>query len=82
MEIDINYALVHYTTNVNIYEFHWKGYGMAIWYDTRLEERKDARKRLKDMVWEDIFFDNPQLVGTDVKFIESGEMPIIQERDR
>ena len=82
MEIDINYALVHYTTNVNIYEFHWKGYGMAIWYDTRLETRAEARKRLKDMVWEDILSDNPHLAGTEIKFIESGELPVIYENQR
>jgi hypothetical protein len=77
MEIDIHFALIHYTTNVNIFEFHWKGYGMAFWYDTRLETRQEARKRLKDMVWADIFEDNPSLVGTQVKYAESGELPII-----
>lgn len=82
MEININYALVYYTTNINVYEFHWKSYGMAIWYDARLESYHEAKERVKNIVWEEIFADNPNLAGTDFKYIESGEMPIIQENER
>jgi hypothetical protein len=77
MDIDINYALAYYTTNVNIYEFHWKSYGHAVWYDTRIESYGDAMNRIKDIVWAEIFLQNPHIVGTEIKFIESGEMPII-----
>lgn len=82
MELDINYALVYYTTNINVFEYHWKSYGMAIWYDTRIESYHQAKERIKGIVWEEIYEDFPHLKGTDVKFIESGEMPVIQERDR
>lgn len=82
MEININYALVYYTTNVNIYEYHWKGYGMAVWYDTRLEDYHKAKERVKGIVWEEILSDNPHLAGTDFKYIESGELPIIYEKER
>ncbi len=82
MEIDINYALVYYTTNINIYEYHWKSYGLAIWYDTRLENYHQAKERVKDIVWKEILEDNPQLAGTDFKFIESGELPVIDYNNR
>lgn len=82
MEIDINYALVYYTTNVNIYEFHWKSYGHALWYDTRKESYHEASLRVKDIVWEEILAQNRHLVGTEIKFIESGELPILYEKDR
>ncbi len=82
MEIDINFALVYYTTNVNIFEYHWKGYGMAIWYDTRLENYHQAKERVKDIVWKEILEDNPQLAGTYFKFIESSELPVIDYNNR
>lgn len=81
MEIDINYSLVYYTTNVNIYEYHWKGYGLAVWYDTRLENYHQAKERIKNIVWEEIYSDHPHLKGVEVKYIESGEMPIIDIND-
>lgn len=77
MEIDINFSLINYHTNVNVAGFHWKAYGQAMWYDTRMETRQEARKRLKDMVWEDILEDNPYLTGTEIKFCESGDIPVI-----
>ena len=82
MNIDINYGLAYYTTNVNIYEFHWQSYGHAVWYDTTIETYNEAMVRVKNIVWEEILKQNPHLGGTEIKFIESGEMPIIQERDR
>lgn len=82
MEIDINFALVYYTTNVNIFEYHWKGYGMAIWFDTRIEDYHQAKERVKNIVWEEIYSDNPNLAGTDFKYIESGELPIIDYNNR
>lgn len=82
MEIDINFSLVYYTTNVNILDYHWKSYGLAVWYDTKLESYHEARKRVTDIVWKEILDDNPHLAGTDFKYIESGELPILQEKER
>ena len=85
MNIDTNFAFLYYTTNVNIMDFHWKAYGFGDWFNKETETRQQARKRIKDAVWEDIFEDNPHLQGTTIKFIESssfGDVPIIQERDR
>lgn len=77
MELDINYALVYYTTNVNIFSYHWKSYGLALWCDLRLENYHKASQRIKDLVWDEILLDNPQLVGTEIKYSESGELPVI-----
>lgn len=85
MNLDTNFGFLYYTTNVNIMDFHWKAYGYGDWFDKRTETRKEARKRIKEAVWEDIYDDNPHLQGTSIKFIESfssGEVPIIQEKDR
>lgn len=85
MNLDTNFGFLYYTTNVNIHEFHWKAYGYGDWFDKRAETRKEARKRIRDAVWEDILEDNPHLQGTSIRFIESsssGELPVIQERER
>jgi hypothetical protein len=77
MELDINYALAYYTTNVNIFDFQWKGFGHAIWYDARKESYHEAQERLKQIVWDEIFVQFPHLKGQEIKFIESGELPVI-----
>lgn len=82
MDIDIHFALAYYTTNINIFEFNWKTFGHALWYDARTETYHEAMERVKDIVWEEIYTHFPNLRGTDVRFIESGELPIINEKER
>ena len=75
--IDINYSLAYYTTNVNIYEFHWQSYGHAVWYDSRIESYEQAIERVKYAVWEKIYNDNPHLRGTKVVFSDGDMLPVI-----
>ena len=82
MEIDINYSLVYYATNVNIIGFNWKGFGLGLWYDTRIETYEQARERVKNIVWDGIYADFPHLKGMDLTYTESGEMPVIDINDR
>lgn len=78
MEIDINFALVGYSTNVNIMGYHWRAFQTAFWFDRRLETFHQAWGRAKEIVWDEIYTNHPQLKGTDFLYTESGEMPIIQ----
>ena len=82
MEIDIKYSLIYYTTNVCIGGYNWRGYGLGLWYDTRIETYEQARKRVREIVWDGIYIDHPHLKGTDFMYTESGEIPVIQEKDR
>ena len=86
MEIDINYALVYYTTNVNIMGMYWKTFGTAFWYDARLENYHQAHKRANDIVWEEIYDQFPHLKGIEFKYTESGDMtpdiPIIPKSSK
>ena len=77
MEIDINYALVHYTTNINVMGMHWKSFGTAFWYDARLEDYHQACMRANDIVWNEIYEQFPHLKGTTFDYTESGDMPIL-----
>jgi hypothetical protein len=82
MNIDIDYGFIYYTANVNVVGMYWRTFGGGFWYNIKEEDRKIARRRLKEEVWEDIYDEYPALIGSDVKFTESEgfnfEPPVIQ----
>lgn len=60
--IDTNHSLAYWTTNVNIFEFHWQVYGHALWYDATIETYEQAMERVKKIVNDKIKADNPHLI--------------------
>ena len=63
MNIDIDYGFLYYTANVNVMDMYWRTFGGGFWYNLKEEDRKAARKRLKDEVWEDIYSEYPALMS-------------------
>ena len=80
--IDINYSLAQWSGNVNVIGYNWQSYGHALWYDTRTEDYSQAIERIKAIIWEKIYSDHPHLVGTEIRYTDFNNLPIIQEKDR
>ena len=74
MEIDINYALVYYTTNVNVMGLQWKTFGTAFWYDARLENYHQAQVRANNIVWDEIYDQFPHLRNIEFKYTDNCEI--------
>ena len=78
MNIDINFSIAYWGGNINVTGFHWQPYGHGLWYDTTKETYSQAVDRIKEIIWQKVYSDHPHLVGTELKYTDAENLPVIQ----